>query len=216
MIPTHIMKHCHRMKSFLVVVLFVTLLVHTGCRSTPSGEGEAPTVSTSDSAYSDFNPRRLISSYKNMQEGDIVSWRWIQPGFQLSQCETITAYSVENFSGVEHPWAEKKAQNALNAIAAGVGTRQKGPIHAGVQLAITEMLPNLTLYKKLFSTAEEKPYIQIELVVLDEQNQTPLIMISHFKKDEDFNTAVENMLDDLKRFFEVNGYILNDNAPPDA
>jgi hypothetical protein len=183
----------------LSVFLIILLLCLNGCVKNIKNKPASEKPSTPD--MFEF-PGRLISDYDGMKESDTVSWVWTKKGFTMQDCKSIKVYPLKNFSHSHSALAEKKLQNTFQEIFNPSSTTQKGNVEAGITVAIVEMKPEKGWFERFSSSIDSNPYIEIEIVMFDENSETVLLKICHSKKSDDFNDALQGIIKDLEFFFK--------------
>jgi len=145
-------------------------------------------------------PVRLIKNYRVMREDETVSWSWISPGFSFAGLSDLTIQPVQNLSGVEFVMAEEAITKGLNQIFSFSGGDRKGMIHGELKSAIVEMKPRKGFAGRYVPFVDDTTYIEVEIIMLDKNTETPLCQIIHYSKEVDFQKGIDLLLKDISVF----------------
>jgi hypothetical protein len=182
----------------LLILLATLMLCVYGCAKNTKKKHASPQLTIT---AGEELPKRLISDYNGMKETDHVKWIWIKPGFSMESCGTIKIYPLKNFSNTYYPSAEKKLEDALKNIFRQIETKEKGNIEVGAQAAILEMKLKKSFLERFYSSPDQSPCIEVELVLFDEASKSVLLKLCHSKKMDDFTDALHGLIEDLQSFF---------------
>jgi len=199
----------HRLLScgtFVVVWMCCLLLVSPGCmlfkKITGAKEKKSFNKYTKQSSVLiDEEPKQLITTFQDMRENELVSWVWVQPGFEVTRCQSIEVAPVLNYSAFTYPWAEQKILSSLQKTFSAMKNDTAGSCAVEVKSAIIDMRPQKKLISRLLPFEEDFMYIEIQLVIVDKNSQEPLCKIGHGKRSENFKDAVEGMMANVETFF---------------
>jgi hypothetical protein len=192
--------------TFVVVWICCLLLISPGCmlfkKITGAKENKSFNKFAKQSAVSiDEEPKQLITSFQDMKENELVSWVWVQPGFDVTRCQTIEVAPVANYSAFTYPWAEEKIASSLQKMFGSLKNNNAGSCAVEVKSAIVDMKPQKKIISRLLPFEEDYTYIEIQIVIVDKNSQEVLCKLSHGKRSENFKEAVEGMMANVETFF---------------
>jgi len=191
---------------FAVVGICCLLLIFPGCmlikKITGAKENKSFNKFTKQSAVSiDEEPKQLITNYQDMKENELVSWVWVQPGFEVARCQPIEIAPVANYSAFTYPWAEERISASLQKMFGSLKNNNAGSCAVVVQAAIVDMKPQKKIISRLLPFEEDYTYIEIQIVIVDKNSQELLCKLSHGKRSENFKDAVDGMMANVATFF---------------
>jgi hypothetical protein len=191
---------------FTMVWICCLVLIFPGCMLIKKVTGEKENTSfnkfTKQSAASiDEVPKQLITNFQDMKENELVSWVWMQPGFEVTRCQSIEVAPVLNYSAFTYPWAEAKILSSLQKTFSAMKKDAGGSYAVEVKSAIIDMRPQKKMISRLLPFEEDFLYMEIQLVIVDKNSQEPLCKIAHGKRSENFKEAVEGMMANVEAFF---------------
>ena len=193
------MKKCNNFYN-LIIALFSVFFLMSGCgRGLNSPESPSP----GEEARLFEIPKRLISNYGNMKESETVSWYWIKPGFEIDSSRSVKLHPLKNFTSREHTESEESIQSVLKEIFRPNQKRSESGMDIGMMAAIVDLKLKKGLIERFTSSIERNPFIEIELIIIDENSQKPLLKLAHFKKAEELEQALHGLTNDLKEFFQT-------------
>ncbi len=194
---------CHAGVFSIYVVLF--LLFMNGC--VPFLKSKNTKDSTS---YNKFQkqaaaagieePKLLITAYRDMKQDDAVSWVWLKPSFQLSDCRSVEVLPVLNYSSFKYHWAEEKIYTGLKKIFTSENKKDTGSIDAEVTAAIIDMKPKKKLIARLTPFEEDTTSIEMQMIIVDKNSKSIVCKIAHGRRSEDFKDSVDLMIKDIEQF----------------
>ena len=123
---------------FAVVWICCLLLIFPGCmlikKTTGAKENKSFNKFTKQSAVSiDEEPKQLITNFQDMKENELVSWVWMQPGFDVARCQPIEIAPVANYSAFTYPWAEERIAASLQKMFGSLKNNNAGSCAVEVQ-----------------------------------------------------------------------------------
>ena len=191
--------------NFVVVWMCCLLLISPGCmlvnKITGAKENKSINKFTKQSSVSiDEEPQQLITNFQDMKENELVSWVWVQPGFEITRCQTIEIAPVKNYSAFTYPWAEEKIGSSLQKMSGSLKNNSAGSCAVEVKSAIVDMKPQKKIMSRLLPFEEDFTYIEMQLVIVDKNSQELLCKLSHGKRSENFKDAVEGMMANVETF----------------
>ena len=191
---------------FAVAGICCLLLIFPGCmllkKTTGAKENKSFNKFTKQSAVSlDEEPKQLITNYQDMKENELVSWVWMQPGFEVARCQPIEIAPVANYSAFTYPWAEERISASLQQMFGSLKNNNAGSCAVVVQAAIVDMKPQKKIISRLLPFEEDFTYIEIQMVMVDKNSQELLCKLSHGKRSESFKDAVEGTMANVETFF---------------
>jgi len=149
----------------------------------------------------DEEPKQLITNFQDMKENELVSWVWVQPGFEVTRCQTIDIAPVKNYSTFTYPWAEERIASSLQKMFGSLKKNNAGSCAVEVRAAIVDMKPQKKIISRLLPFEEDYTYIEIQIVIVDKSSQELLCKLSHGRRSENFKDAVEGMMANVEKFF---------------
>jgi hypothetical protein len=191
---------------FAVVGICSLLLMFSGCmlfkKTTGAKDNRSFDKFTKQTeVVIDEQPKQLINNFQDMKENELVSWVWMQPGFDITRCQTIDVAPVLNYSAFAYPWAEEKIGSALKKMFGSLNNSTAGTCAVEVKAAIVDMRPRKKLISRLLPFEEDYTYIEMQIVIVDKNSQELLGKLSHGKRSENFKDAVEGMMANVEAFF---------------
>jgi len=147
-------------------------------------------------------PKRLIVDYSNMKEDDTVAWYWVKPGFQIGSYRSAKLYPLKNYTQFEHVGTEERIQGVLQEIFSQSKNVSQSGTDIGIIAAIVDMKHKRGLIERLNSSIDVNPFIEIEIIIIEESSQKVLFKLTHFKKAEDLKDALNGITNDLIKFFQ--------------
>jgi len=191
---------------FMVVWICCVLLIFPGCmlikKTIGAKEKKSFNKFTKQSLVSvDEEPKQLITNFQDMKENELVSWVWVQPGFEVTRCQTIDIAPVKNYSTFTYPWAEERIASSLQKMFGSLKNNNAGSCAVEVRAAIVDMKPQKKIISRLLPFEEDYTYIEIQIVIVDKSSQELLCKLSHGRRSENFKDAVEGMMANVEKFF---------------
>jgi len=191
---------------FMVVWICCVLLIFPGCmlikKTIGAKEKKSFNKFTKQSLVSvDEEPKQLITNFQDMKENELVSWVWVQPGFEVTRCQTIDIAPVKNYSTFTYPWAEERIASSLQKMFGSLKKNNAGSCAVEVRAAIVDMKPQKKIISRLLPFEEDYTYIEIQIVIVDKSSQELLCKLSHGRRSENFKDAVEGMMANVEKFF---------------
>jgi hypothetical protein len=182
------------------------VLIFPGCMLIKKATGEKENTSfnkfTKQSAASiDEEPKQLITNFQDMKENELVSWVWMQLGFEVARCQPIEVAPVANYSAFTYPWAEERISASLQKMFGSIKNNNEGSCAVVVQAAIVDMKPQKKIISRLLPFEEDFTYIEIQMVMVEKNSQELLCKLSHGKRRESFKDAVEGTMANVETFF---------------
>jgi len=182
-------------KSVPVPVFFVLLLCISAAIIGCSSRSPAPAAA--------YLPDRIIREFNDMHEHETVAWVWIRRGFVLESCRSITVDPLLDVSQTQDTAVSTRLENGLQDILKP-RENKNGELSVTVRAAILNVHHKPGWLKKWFAEFDAFPYIEIELLISEQETGLPLVKIIHFRRDlKSLDTALGNLLDDLGDFFST-------------
>jgi len=176
----------------IIFSLAIILSLNYGCgffrKSKPENEKD---FSKNETIQIYSTPKTLIPDYKRMKEHNIVSWLWVEPGFNLNDCENVKVLPVVNYSNIKYEWAETKLDTDLYKLFSSYKTAS-GTMDLEISAAIIDLVPKKKIFNKII------PKIAVELIIFDKNTKTVCCRISHYKKADELKDALSGLVSDLK------------------
>ncbi len=190
-----------RLAACVLTAAFVLNCAGCSWRPFKKKEGE-PDTSFSYRPQDDIQqkPQRLIADYRNMLQHDTVKWVWIDQNFNPATFRPAVVQPVKNFSEVDYRSVEQRLDEAVRGLFSTEG-RAAPQRRTAVMIAIVDIVPKQGMFKRLFTSPLDRPGVEIELVIYDEQSRAVLCKICHSRHDDDFERAFERLILDLREFF---------------
>lgn len=171
--------------------VFVCLLCVAGCSGTPSVTKAA------------YVPAHVIRNFSEMREHEIVSWAWIRRGFMLDACSTVTVKPVIDACIVKDAATAAAVEEGLRSLLDGRGGSPGGPA-VSVRAAVVDARQKPGWFKKWFMDFDELPYVELELLIAEQDTGLPMAKVVHFRRNkESLTTAVTDLLGDIDTFFST-------------
>ena len=186
-------------KDFCIISIILCLCL-ISCRSGPQGKKVSPADAFKERASDNQTVQRLIQDYAGMKEDDTVSWAWIDPAFRLDDYGAVNLQPVLNFSKIEYPQAQKQIETSLtDALAARKKTAEKGKALV-VTAAITGMQIKPGLMKRFSPSYEDRPSIELEIIIAEAESKRVVAKICHMARAEDLPQALDKVIQDVTAF----------------
>jgi len=148
-----------------------------------------------------FLPERIIDEFNNMREHEIVSRVWIRRGFTLNNCRSMEMKPLTDASQNPQPAVASRIQQDLHDILSD-RTNKDGELDVVVWANMLGVKVKPGRIKSWFTSFDNMPYIEMEIVITDKQTGLPLLKIIHFRRDKkSLATAVSGIIGDFRKFF---------------
>ncbi len=189
------------LKTIIFICLLLYLISFTGCGGMPGFEPSPQPSKTHSSDSKIFEaPVRLIKNFGIMKEDETVSWSWIDPGFRLSNVSSMDFEPLQNFSGIDFPFAEESISKGLKNIFTHSANENTGFLNTSLKAAIVDMKPRKGFAGRYVPFIDDTTYIEVEIIIYDKNAQTPLCQIIHYSSEDTFQRSLDLLLQDVAVF----------------
>lgn len=151
-------------------------------------------------------PARLIDDYTGMVEVMELNWAWAQPGFTLSNYQSLSVKPVVNLTDVEDSTVAKHIDEALAAWFAQHGFILSESGQISCEGAIVALKLERTFFEKKFIFREKAAdlFLEMEFVFREIPARNTLCKIRHGVIASKSDQLAGQLLSGLLVYFEAN------------
>jgi hypothetical protein len=149
-------------------------------------------------------PARLIDDYTGMVEVQELNWAWSQPGFTLSNYQSLSITPVSNLTGVEDISVANRIDEALAAWFTQNGFRMSdsGQISCEGAIVALKLDRSFTEKKYVFREKAADLFLEMEFVIKEMPAQNTLCKIRHGVIAPQRDQLAGQILSGLLSYFE--------------